>query len=426
MEVWMPNYRIDRRLATAIFVLVLSWSVWAAAASPKPDHITLTWSGDPKITQTITWRTDASVTAGEVRYGYCPENPAKFLSDVKSEDQLVMLETAAGQMNIHSVVLQDLLPGKEYCYEVGNGDFWSGRHAFRTAPRADQPFSFLVFGDSQSLDYQVWRTSLNTAKSKSPNAAFFINMGDLVDVGQDIQQWEYWFAAARGVIEKIPVMPLTGNHECYTLDRRFSRPVFFTAQFTLPENGPAEMKRQVYSFDYGDVHFVMLDSQEGEQRHMLPEMLQRQRDWLEIDLAASNRKWKLVFIHRPIYGNKPDGINETLRQAFEEVLERNRVDAVFTAHDHVYARTAVTPDRRTIHVATGRTGTKTYSDVEGKAWNEFFHNPQKEPLYLIVGVERDALRLQAWELSGRLIDEWLIDKTEESQSLYDVRVSGYR
>ena len=241
-----------------------------------------------------------------------------------------------------------------------------------------------------------------------------------MDVGQDYGQWESWFAASAGVIENVPVMPLTGNHECYTPERRFSSPAFFTAQFALPENGPEGLKRQVYSFDYGNVHLVMLDSQEGEQRGFLPDLLERQRQWLEADLAATDRKWKVVFIHRPLYGNKPDGINENLRRAFAGVLDKYQVDLVFTAHDHVYARTAPEYNnqdgtdqdsvRGTIHVATGRTGSKTYDNVSEKAWNIFFHNPMTEPMYLSVKSAGDALNVTAMGVSGQLIDDWTLVK----------------
>ncbi|RZK65449.1 MAG: metallophosphoesterase, partial [Pedobacter sp.] len=33
-------------------------------ASPFPDRIILTWSGDPKTTQSVTWRTDSTVRIG--------------------------------------------------------------------------------------------------------------------------------------------------------------------------------------------------------------------------------------------------------------------------------------------------------------------------------------------------------------------------
>ena len=188
----------------------------------------------------------------------------------------------------------------------------------------------------------------------------------------------------------------------------------------MPRNGPTELVGQVYSFDYGDVHLVMLDSQAGEQAKLIPDLLAQQRQWLAADLAATDKRWKLVFMHRPIYGNKPDGIQENLRQAFERLFEQYHVDAVFTAHDHVYAlsgpfsngATALPPDRGVRYVATGRTGTKTYKTVEAKSWNSVFINPVEQPMYLSVTVDGETMRVGAFAQNGDLLDSWELQKTK--------------
>ena len=421
-ETWMLKIRHFSRV-TAVALTIFCFCAGAAAAlSPEPDHITLTWTQDPRTTQTITWRTDTSVSSGQVRYYENTGSEALLLAKPSVlSAKTSTLETSEDNMNVHSVSLTDLSPGKRYSYQVGSGEIWSQIHSFKTEPLTAGDFKFLVFGDSQSYDYGVWRTTLQRAYQAHPDAAFFTNVGDLVDVGQDYAEWESWFAAVERVVEKLPIMPLTGNHESYTPERSFSRPEFFTAQFMVPGNGPAGMERQAYSFDYGEVHFVMLDSQSGEQREFLPDLLARQREWLAADLAATKKKWKVAFIHRPIYGNKPGGVNENLRQAFAPIFDQFNVDLVFTAHDHVVARTfpiyndeiAEAPDRGTIYAATGRSGTKTYENVEAKEWNAFFYNPVEEPNYLVVTVSGPNVTVKAFTQSGELIDEWTVNKMSE-------------
>ena len=46
-----------------------------------------------------------------------------------------------------------------------------------------------------------------------PGRSFFVNMGDLVDNGEDSSQWNAWFGVVEPMAEKIPVAPLMGNHE---------------------------------------------------------------------------------------------------------------------------------------------------------------------------------------------------------------------
>lgn len=381
-------------------------------------HITLTWASDPQTTQTITWQTDSANRAKLVQYALAvetksfPHNAQQMIGEVEE------LATNMGKMNVHSVTLTGLKPGTSYIYRVGEEGDWSELHTFTTASTHISKFKFLVFGDSQSIRYDVWRATIHQAYQANPDAAFFTNIGDLVDVGQDYTQWQAWFAAARGVVDRIPVMPVTGNHESYTPERRFSMPLLFTAQFKLPLNGPEGLKGQVYSFDYGDVHFSMLDSQEGEERRFVPAMLDLQKTWLENDLRATNKKWKVVCFHRPPYNNKANGANENIREAFVPILDKYHADVVFTGHDHVYAHTyplhgGVVVDsaaQGTIYVATGRSGTKTYRDVATIGSNEFFYNPLNEPNYLTVEVMGDSLTVKAFTQSSVLIDEWTINK----------------
>lgn len=390
----------------------------AAGAMAAPEHITLTWEGDPETTQTITWRTGATIVGGQVQYAEAIHSELFPQRAITVTAGISGLKTNTGDLGIHSVMLTGLKPGTRYIYRVGGPEGWSLPAYFSTASSMPRSFKFLVFGDSQSINYNVWGTTAHNAFKANPDAAFFTNVGDLVDVGQDYSQWNKWFAAAKGLVDTIPAMPITGNHECYTPERVFSMPVLFTAQFKLPPNGPAGLKGQVYSFDYGNAHFIMLDSQEGEQRQYVSDMLAQQKAWLEQNLQATKKKWKIVFIHRPLYNNKPGEGDIAIRKVFGPVFDNYHVDVVFTAHDHAYARTfplyngvrTESPAQGTVYVATGRSGTKTYKNIIAKDWHEFFYNPAEEPNYITVEVSGNLLKVKAFTQSGALIDAWEIKK----------------
>ena len=57
------------------------------------------------------------------------------------------------------------------------------------------------------LDYNVWRKTAAYAYSHDPEAAFFINMGDLVDNGEQYSQWRSWFRGVSGLLPQILVAP---------------------------------------------------------------------------------------------------------------------------------------------------------------------------------------------------------------------------
>ena len=392
-----------------------------AEAAGSPDHVTLTWTADPKTTQTITWRTGSTTVGGQVEYAEA-NNVGLFPGSARTVTAgITALQTNLGDMAIHSATLIGLKPGTKYIYRVGGADGWSDPRTFTTEVAVVSGFKFLVFGDSQSVNYGLWRATLTQAYKANDDAVFFTNVGDLVDVGQDYSHWNRWFDAAEGVADTIAVMPITGNHENYTPERRFSLPVFFTDQFKLPPNGPAGLVGQVYSFDYGDAHFVMLDSQEGEQREFIPDMLSIQRAWLEQDLGGTNKKWKIVFVHRPLYNNKPGATNTNIQKAFSPVFDKYHVDVVFTGHDHTYARTyplygdmaTDSAATGTVYVASGRSGAKVYSNTIAKEWNKVFYNPWDEPNYITVEVSGDVLVVKSFKQSGALIDAWSITKSDK-------------
>ncbi|MEA4835297.1 MAG: metallophosphoesterase family protein [Anaeromusa sp.] len=401
---------------------LLGWSCVALAA-PAPEQIVLTWSEEPATTQTISWKMDTG--AGLVQYGEAAARPAVAGALRTITAQAAVLATNLGEVKQFSATLRQLRPGVRYAYRVGDGINWSTWRTFRTAPYQSAKLKFLVFGDSQSLNYQVWGHTLQKAFQANPDAAFMVNMGDLVDVGQDYGQWKGWLEAGQGVIDSIPVVPVVGNHETYTPNRIYSRPQLFTSQLSLPGNGPAELRGQVYSLEYGDVHVAVLDSQMGEERAFVPYSLFLQQEWLKKDLAHSRKPWNIVLTHRPFYGNRKGGDAAFLRNAFVPILQEAKVDVVFTAHEHVYARSVPLDGKGngfpgTIHVATGRSGTKTYPDPVRQVWNENFYNSLDEPNYLTVEVGHTMLLVKAFKASGALLDMWSLHKLRPAAGSYSV------
>ncbi len=115
--------------------------------------------------------------------------------------------------------------------------------------------------------------------------------------------------------------------------------------FSLPSRG--EMggipsgTEQYYSFDYGNVHVISLDSQlsnRDEQQRMI------MRTWLIDDLSANALDWTVVIFHHPPYskGSNHDSDREQneidMRQSFAPVFDSYGVDVVYSGHSHSYER----------------------------------------------------------------------------------------
>ena len=86
----MPKFAKQFLLQFVLCLLILAGVLKADFDSPainenlnatlSPDHIVLSWTGDPKTTQTITWRSSTAVNSGEVRYREADDLKSVFLS----------------------------------------------------------------------------------------------------------------------------------------------------------------------------------------------------------------------------------------------------------------------------------------------------------------------------------------------------------
>ena len=395
-----------------------------SGATATPDHLALTWTGDPTATMTITWRTDATVTSVVVEY-----QKGDTLSKKASQANAVARDfvTDLGATRLFTCTLAALSPDAEYSYRVGDGTHWSDPSKFSTSARNAREFKFLIFGDSQSPvggdnPYGLWRKTVHNAFSANPDAKFMVNVGDLVDVGQMEAHWNAWFAAAKGVIDSIPEMAVLGNHEYYG-SRDMTGPQYWSAQWVFPQNGPEGLKGQVYSYDYGPVHIVVLNSQKEEQKSR-GDILATQKNWLEADLAASKAKWKIVFFHKPPYTIYPGRDNGDIKAAFCPIMEKYGVDLVFNAHDHGVARTypikagalMKKPSEGIIYYISGRSGAKTYPAIRKMDYNIMFYNPLEQPNYFVVDVTENKITIKTVMQDGTILDVFFVDKEKDVSS----------
>lgn len=391
-----------------------------AGATTTPDHVVLSWTGNPATTMTITWRTDPSVAAGVVEYA----KGAKLAGSPKTANATVSdFSTDLGDTHIFRATLTGLGPNTRYSYRVGDGRHWSPTHTFTTANPGSDTAKFIVFGDSQSVPpYSTWQKTIHSAYKANPDAKFVVNVGDLSDVGQSAAHWNAWFDAAAGVIDAVPEMPVIGNHE--TTGRKGERkPEYWLAQFSVPANGPSAIKGQAYSYDYGPVHVAVLDSQ-GSEEKQYGDIFGPQKRWLDADLKASKATWKIVFFHKAPYELHTTRKSPDVKSAFCPILESNHVDLVFNGHDHGIARTYPIkngeckrkPSEGTIYCIAGRSGTKCYTDLEKKPWDAFFCNPTDQPNYLVVDVVGKKLTIRTVKQDGTLVSTCTIDKAKDTDS----------
>ena len=127
----MAASRSTLRLLGITLLLLLCCGSIAAALSAEPDHVTLTWAGDPRTSQTITWRTDVSVPAGQIRLWEPGPDQTVLAPGVSLPATTRLLSTDAVDMNLHTVTVSGLKPATLYQYQVGSGGAWTGPYSFK-------------------------------------------------------------------------------------------------------------------------------------------------------------------------------------------------------------------------------------------------------------------------------------------------------
>lgn len=368
-------------------------------------------TADMKHDRMISWKSQIIGESGNLEIR--PKQSNK-ITRIKAEAVELPSYNGGKPFTLYTSHIRNLTVGTDYEYRVSVGKRQSAWKEFRTEPDSTL-FKALIFGDSQSLNYEDWAKTAQIAWKNNADVAFFINMGDLVDNGQDELQWNAWFDGAAGLLEAIPIVPIMGNHEAYSLDWNMAKPNYYLSLFALPVNGPAGLERYAYSYDYGDVHFVVLNTQLKELREWYPDLLEQQKKWLIEDLSKTQKKWKVVLMHRGVWIYPFNGPLDECGQTFVPVFDKYNVDLVFIGHVHSYARTKALKNGKldpsgTIYISTGRSGDKVWEKSPQKPVDEIYYNPLDMPNYLVFEASNDTLKVAAFKLNGELIDQTEIKK----------------
>ena len=268
----------------------------------------------------------------------------------------------------HSIVraeLTGLKPGAEFEYRVlrhGRSVFSASAHA-RKAP--DQPYSFVAFGDcaagtpdQRAIAYQAWL--------QHPDFLFIA--GDIVYTRGRISEYRQKFFPVYNadkpsedggapLLRSVLFIAAPGNHDIAS--RNLSENPDGLAYFyywnqplnglSIPdvlEGAPANIgafrksagdnfpRMANFSFDYGNSHWIVLDSNPYVDVKA-PDLVK----WFDDDMkAAKNAKWRFVAFHHPGFNSSRTHFQEQQMREMAEVFERNKVDVVFTGHVHNYQR----------------------------------------------------------------------------------------
>jgi acid phosphatase type 7 len=281
--------------------------------------------------------------------------------------------------------LEQLAPSTLYCYSLRG---LTDRIGFRTAPAPESvdPVRFIAFGDSgtgSSGQYAVKEQMLTVPFD------LVLHTGDVAyDTGTLSQIERTFFGVYGGLTQSFPVVPVSGNHDYATEGAKPFRDVFM-----LPENGGPNGHERWFSFDWGQIHFVGLDTER---------MNSEQAAWLADDLARSQKPWKIAYAHRPAFSSGQHGSSAAFRTYFHPILAKHGVALVLNGHEHNYER--IKPQDGVTYIVTGGGGRGTRS-VGSSGFTAF----SEDVLHFVqVEVFERELIVHAIDGTGREFDSVLI------------------
>jgi acid phosphatase type 7 len=281
--------------------------------------------------------------------------------------------------------LGGLAPATTYCYEVRDGARrLAGPFGFTTAPGPGAyPIRLVAFGD------MGWRSGDQSAVLAQMSRVEFdlaLLAGDTAYPEGTLAEFEHGlFSVYAPLMRSAPFFPASGNHEYLTAAAAPFRQVF-----SLPENGGPEGRERWYSFDWGDLHVVVLDSEM---------LVPAQARWLEADLARTRAPWVIAIFHRAPFSSGEHGPDLPTRKAFVPILTRHRVPLVITGHEHDYER--LYPPGGVVYVVSGGGGRGTRRVHEGGEYSAF---AAQVAHFVYIVIEGERLRLWAIDASGQTFD----------------------
>lgn len=336
-------------------------------ADPGDQSITIRWESDSKGSFVVMYGVDETLNKSE---------KANFISGRKSG-------------YLYEANLSGLISGKKYFYKVTSDKINSEVHTFKIGVGKNEPFCFAVLGDSRSKPH-IFNAIVKQINIIDP--AVIIANGDLVAKGGNYNNWQsQFFDPAKTMMDHIPFISAVGDHEADEVDG--DNADLFT-HFLLPHKDSLKLW---FSYDIGNAHFTFLDWRYPYSEEMI--------EWFKKDIRSSNKTWKFVVMHRPVY-NLGGHRSAWGKNIWPELLREFKIDVVFAGHSHLYERfyplrPLSQPDAWAVtYITTGGAGASLYEAVQNRslAFSESINH------FLKVEINKNKIKLKALGINGEVLD----------------------
>ncbi len=351
--------------------------------------------------------------------------------------------------------LTGLKPATKYYYAIYDGQTRltpaDPSYRFKTNPVPDSevPVYFWVVGDSGTggkAQAQVHQAMVDHTAAINRELDLYIHVGDMAyGSGTNTEFSDRFFDMYEPTLRNVVCWPSMGNHEGKTSKGATGTGPYYDAYITPTQaeaGGLPSGKEAYYSFDFGKVHFICLDSHDLDRRPT-GEMAQ----WLKADLEKTKADFLVAFFHHPPYtkgshDSDTEGQLIEMREHIMPILESGGVDLVFTGHSHIYERSmlidgayhtpsipdgvilddgdgdpngdgsykksaGLTPNNGTVSITTGHGGTTN----RRKGTHPLMRSIILDNGSCLITIEGETITGQMLNLNGKIVDTFAIHKS---------------
>lgn len=378
----------------------------ASLGTSTPNQIIVSPGEDTSNSVTISWQTNLDTTDSLVQYRPVGSENWQVVTEGITKDIHVIDKTVMREYLAHVATITGLEANTEYEYQVGNGITMSPKLMFKTTPSDD--ISMLLLGDPQNTNdtgYLITKKLIDAAIAKNPELSLMLLAGDIVDDVNMYEQWQAFERVLNSYTNKIITSAATGNHDVI---RDYGDP--FKYSLSGSRNGIAVLGANYY-YEAGSAAIAVIDTE-------TPSAYEAQALWLKEKMANTNKKFKIVLMHRSVY---PANYNEPyVRNFWPAVFEEAGIDLVVSGHDHVYNSTTMAKNRQVSdnygpkYIVLGSAGSKFYdaNNLENRDWIDFLYDDNHN-VFTNLEIKGNVMTIKSYALVGaeaKLINTIVINK----------------